>query len=792
MNRLPGDGSRRPIERLTRRLTRKTSDVSAPPALAEQLADRLLDSSVFDVDYYRAASGAEGDDLEVALDFVHRGLRSGLPPHFLIEPEYLPGAVQARLRQGDVERLLSHFSSEESLRHPWSPLFDPRMLTHEATNGQALLAGLDPLTETPVPTGYHGRVPNLEEVRERLLDVVRNQRLAAERGKEYRYRFNTGASHPASAGLTSVVVSTSGEHRRTRQAIDRVFETTVDSSVEVVVVDDGVSSTSARVLIARFLVNESFEYLRVASPLGYAASVMRGAMQARGETLCLLHFDTEVRGRWLSSMLARLQAPGVTAVQAALTDRRGVIANAGYWFPAAGELPAEFLAGHPRADLERHGGSGIAAVSSAAMVIRAVDFDQLGGFSVESAPGLESVELALRSVDSGFTCEVEPAAVVIHDDDHSESEDHADDAVRAAFRKRWAGRIPPAEASPYRSLGFDLPHFAPVDRGRPRLRPVIVRGRRTTDLGGRSVPSLRWAIKLGADNSRSGDLWGDVPFADDLADALRQLGQEVVVDRFDARVRETSYLDDVELVLRGRRRIDPQPGRLNILWAISRPETISVDELVGFDLVYGASVPWSSRMSTATGRAVEPLLQAVNPQRFSAPEDGSVDEKARSGIVFVGGPRPQHGGRPVVRAALAAKIPLELWGPEWDRFAPEEMVRGQYADPHRLPEIYRSAEVVLNDHLGEMAEHGFMNNRLFDAIASGAAVVSDPVAGLELFDGAAAPAQDDDEVASLLRNRDWIPRPEQMAAIARRIRLEHSFAARARTLLDAALGVREW
>ncbi len=60
---------------------------------------------------------------------------------------------------------------------------------------------------------------------------------------------------------------------------------------------------------------------------------------------------------------------------------------------------------------------------------------------------------------------------------------------------------------------------------------------------------------------------------------------------------------------------------------------------------------------------------------------------------------------------------------------------GEYVDNARLPEIYHRHGVVLADHWPDMASRGFVANRVFDAVASGATVICDDVAGVhEIFD----------------------------------------------------------
>src|SRR5205085_220858 len=86
------------------------------------------------------------------------------------------------------------------------------------------------------------------------------------------------------------------------------------------------------------------------------------------------------------------------------------------------------------------------------------------------------------------------------------------------------------------------------------------------------------------------------------------------------------------------------------------------------------------------------------------------------------------------RMALDAGIPLAVYGRGWDNL-PDGVWRAPYVDNHRLPEIYRRHGVVLADHWPDMARHGFIANRVFDAVASGARVLCDEVAGVHrVFD----------------------------------------------------------
>jgi hypothetical protein len=317
-----------------------------------------------------------------------------------------------------------------------------------------------------------------------------------------------------------------------------------------------------------------------------------------------------------------------------------------------------------------------------------------------------------------------------------------------------------------------------VEGGRTDPRFEIVEG----------LPRLRWSIKIAASAGPLGDTWGDVYFADDLADELRALGQRVVVDRRHSHRRPVSErLDDVSLVIRGLGAPEPRPETTSLLWVISHPDQVTADEMAPYDRVFAASAAWAAATADRTGIPVEPLLQATDPARF---HPGEPDPGLISDVLFVGSTRGEF--RPLVRGAVAAGADLALYGGGWADHVDARYVRGPFLPNDRLSAAYRSARIVLNDHWADMAAGGFVSNRLFDAVASGARVVSDSVDGIsELFgDSVVQIGADADLTEALDPARAW-PTDDERLARAAAVAAEHSFAHRARTLLDAAIAVRE-
>lgn len=377
----------------------------------------------------------------------------------------------------------------------------------------------------------------------------------------------------------------------------------------------------------------------------------------------------------------------------------------------------------------------------------------------------------------------------------------AADAVHAAVRTRDVGAVV-RTVEPGRTVDADVVDVVASWRGRARppadrLGGGVVAGPPLPPWGARpvspaprgpgSTEHLAWSIKIAAPAGAEGDGWGDVHFAAELAGALERLGQRVRVDRRDAHVRDDDGTDDVTLVVRGLDRVPPNPASVNLLWVISHPDDVADTELRSFDAAFAAGPVWAAAASDRSGVPVHTLLQATDPTVFHPAAPAGPDTGR---VVFVGSTRGT--ARPVVADAVALGADLRVHGPGWEDVVPVAMRGASGLTRAEVAGAYASARVVLNDHWPDMAAGGFVSNRVFDVLASGGVVVTDPVAGLEdVFDvPTLAVARSRDDLAALLDPAHPWPGPDDRRAIAARIAAEHSFDARARVLLDAARAER--
>jgi glycosyltransferase involved in cell wall biosynthesis len=220
--------------------------------------------------------------------------------------------------------------------------------------------------------------------------------------------------------------------------------------------------------------------------------------------------------------------------------------------------------------------------------------------------------------------------------------------------------------------------------------------------------------------------WGDTHFARALADELARRGHDArieVVAEWDAPDRQPA---DVTIHLRGlwpyvprRERGSGAGEELSVLWNISHPDFLTVAECDAFDLVLTPSARHAEQLRRETSTPVHVLEQATDPTVFFPEHDPAHEHE----LVFVGNSRGIF--RPILRDLLPTEHDLAVWGQGWGRTLPDGVLAGHHLRNDEVRRAYSSAAIVLNDHWDDMREQGIVSNRIFDALACGALVVSD-------------------------------------------------------------------
>lgn len=296
--------------------------------------------------------------------------------------------------------------------------------------------------------------------------------------------------------------------------------------------------------------------------------------------------------------------------------------------------------------------------------------------------------------------------------------------------------------------------------------------------------ALRIAIKIPAPEAEK-EQWGDYHYADSLRIALEKKGHSVVLDFHGAWYSRPANSEDVVIVIRGLTSYKPRKGTINVVWNISHPDQISIDEYESFDFVYVASGSYADFLKFQLNTKVSPLLQCSDPHRFKYVRP--TKPRAES-MLFVGNSRNEY--RPIVKKAIESGRDIAIYGTRWEKLVDPGYVRAENISNTVLCSTYAAHSVVLNDHWESMRDYGFVSNRVFDVTASGSTLITDPIASIGSIFGDTVVQLDDaagfDSVALQLANIEDFGE-HRKRSVAAYVNKYHSFDNRANIICDDVL-----
>lgn len=297
-----------------------------------------------------------------------------------------------------------------------------------------------------------------------------------------------------------------------------------------------------------------------------------------------------------------------------------------------------------------------------------------------------------------------------------------------------------------------------------------------------------WVIKCPAPDDNSKIKWGDYSFAMTLKQELQRNGIYVLVDTSEDWGCESGA--DVVLVLRGL--FSYHPDRRNnkclyIMWNISHPDMVTDEEYQLYDVICVGSYHYANKLKERITIPVIPLLQCTDTEIFYPPaiSPNSFERK----YIFIG--NSKRAGRSSVIWAIEDHLPLKIWGSGWNTILKDhlDLIEAPYIENSKIPELYRTSKVALNDHWDDMRKNNFVNNRIFDVLACGLPVISDTCPELkELFPDAVLHYETKEEFDDCIRKVE-----QDYDAIRLKVReqwpliqKEYSFKTRAKQLLEMA------
>lgn len=320
------------------------------------------------------------------------------------------------------------------------------------------------------------------------------------------------------------------------------------------------------------------------------------------------------------------------------------------------------------------------------------------------------------------------------------------------------------------------------------LRPTVIAPDETVDGPAFAAALDAWlaarriGIRIGVPSWDVAASWGDLHVARDLQRALRRRGWQVRIQLRPEWSGGPAARDDVTIHVLGAAEAPTRSGQLNVLWHLSHPDGATPELYDRYDLVFVASTSFAAEMAGRTHVPVAPLHQATDPERFRPGLPGPPHE-----LLFVANSRGVR--RHILDELLPTDHELAVYGKAWtpERLDPRHLA-GEHIPNDELAGTYAAAAIVLNDHWLDMQREGFLSNRLYDASAAGAFVISDDVEGLQAeFDGGIVGYVGATELRSLVDH--FLAHPAERRAHADEARAavldRHTFDHRAATLLVA-------
>ena len=221
--------------------------------------------------------------------------------------------------------------------------------------------------------------------------------------------------------------------------------------------------------------------------------------------------------------------------------------------------------------------------------------------------------------------------------------------------------------------------------------------------------------------------WGDYFFSLSLKKSLEKKGFNVVIHELEHWAKDES---EIVIVLRGLTDYNTQPQHLNFMWNISHPDDISLKEYEKYDIVFVASNKYANALNNQVNTLVHPLLQCTDPTNFFPEKNMEFDEE----ILFVGTTRKIF--RKIVQDTIKTGHDFSVYGAGWEEFIDSKYIKGNFIDNNILNRAYSTCKILLNDHWADMITNDFVSNRLFDALACKAFVISDYVPSIQtIFEG---------------------------------------------------------
>lgn len=277
------------------------------------------------------------------------------------------------------------------------------------------------------------------------------------------------------------------------------------------------------------------------------------------------------------------------------------------------------------------------------------------------------------------------------------------------------------EIDKYRSLNIFLGKIINIGSDNIKLQLQKIISHVKADLTKRKL-----CIKIPAPHWHVAENWGDYYFALSIAKYVRRKNWSTRMQVHSDWHTDLDRDCDAVLVIRGLERYYTKKKHFNVMWNISHPDMVSDEEYIAYDHVFIASDYWAEKIrKKLNSKNIQSLLQCTDHEIFNTPHEQDLSNDHHHTFLFVGNSLRRY--RISVKYAIENNLNIDVYGPNWSDFIDKKYMKSDFIPNEELHKHYYNAKILLNDHWKDMAEKGFISNRIFDALASGAVLLTDRI-----------------------------------------------------------------
>ncbi len=238
---------------------------------------------------------------------------------------------------------------------------------------------------------------------------------------------------PTKSDRVSIIISTRDRHELLKTCIDSILEKTDYSNFEIVVVDNDSQESATHELLDQYTSNGAVRVVRVPGPFNYSTINNIGARTCYSKFLLLLNNDVEVISpQWLNVLVSWGEQREVGAVGARLYFPNDTLQHSGVVLrgEGSGSKPAfhahkTFAAGDPGYMSRLHSTCNYSTVTGACLLVRASDFEAVGGLDERLSVAYNDIDLCLKLRSCGFRVVWTPECELFHHESASRKTDEA-------------------------------------------------------------------------------------------------------------------------------------------------------------------------------------------------------------------------------------------------------------------------------------------------------------------------------------------------------------------------------